>query len=450
MSEMNETSGEKPPFGLHDENSVIALAFESPVNFSTAMQYLDVVHFKNHYNQGIFLLLKQHYQKYGDLPTRGHITDEIRHGKFGDEETDALLDVVERKLDYRDIKPTINILMDYVKYKAYTWSIASAEVTQYLMQKNYDQINILHDKARHVTDISDIGSNFFSEASLEALFKKDLDEKLTCGIPELDIYFHKGGPKRKEILAWVGATGMGKSIMLTNAGRWALEKNLKVLHISLENSEDVTRQRYMGVFTDEVIDDRYAHRETILQKLMKIKNTSNGQLQIVKWHGGTITANTIKTCISNLHRINGWKPDVIIVDYLELMLSNNPSDNSDSNYVRQQNIAVQLKELAESENALVITATQTNREGYNVGAKGGNGGGNGTYGVVGAGQVAESYGKLMPMDYAVSINQTPEEKEEQHYRFNIMKNRNGPSGSNINVGAKINYKTMRVKVDSFV
>ena len=60
-------------------------------------------------------------------------------------------------------------------------------------------------------------------------------------------------------------------------------------------------------------------------------------------------------------------------------------------------------------------------------------------------KVAESYGKMMPMDYVVSINQTLEEYTDGIIRLYIAKNRNGPKFKTIT--ARINYNTMSVEED---
>jgi replicative DNA helicase len=140
-----------------------------------------------------------------------------------------------------------------------------------------------------------------------------------------------------------------------------------------------------------------------------------------------------------LKRTKGWAPDVVIVDYLELMMSRRSAYNKDD-YTRQKKVATELRGFAKKENVLVFTATQTNRD---VSKKDkGNGGGGGPIDV---NRAAESFGKMMPTDYVVSLNQSSDEYKAGRMRFFVAKNRNGPKFKTIS--ALVNYETMVVDVD---
>ena len=118
------------------------------------------------------------------------------------------------------------------------------------------------------------------------------------------------------------------------------------------------------------------------------------------------------------------------------------SDNKDE-YMKQKGISTQVRGLAKNENVLVFTATQTNRSGNTTDES-----------VLDVTKIAESYGKSMPMDYLVSINQSQDEYRSQFNasgvsvhpataRMYIAKNRNGPKFQTIEI--KINYSTMSIQ-----
>lgn len=136
--------------------------------------------------------------------------------------------------------------------------------------------------------------------------------------------------------------------------------------------------------------------------------------------------------IDDLRKTRSWVPDVVVVDYLELMVSRRQSDNKED-YVKQKACSTQLRGLAQNENVTVYTATQTNRSGNDADK------------MLDVTKISESYGKAMPMDYLVSINQTEDEYNEVPARAHIYvaKNRNGPKFISFEV--KINYETMRIE-----
>jgi hypothetical protein len=196
--------------------------------------------------------------------------------------------------------------------------------------------------------------------------------------------------------------------------------------------------RYMGSFTDEIIADRMNRKDVIEQKLHKIHSTYNGKLIVAEWPPEEITVDTISQFIDMMKRTKNWKPDVVIIDYLDLMLSRNASDNKDE-YLRQGKTATQLCGLAKTQNVLILSATQTNRDGLNGEAE-----------LIGLNKTAQSFGKMMPIDYCVTINQTEDEHNLAlpQFRLYIAKNRKGPSLQQVKI--RVNYKSMRCTPQDFV
>jgi hypothetical protein len=143
-----------------------------------------------------------------------------------------------------------------------------------------------------------------------------------------------------------------------------------------------------------------------------------------------------------LWKMHGLKIDVVIIDYLELLMSRNPAYNKDD-YIRQKRVGTEVDRIAKMDNTLVGTATQSNRQGTEGADK---------EKLLDLNKVAESYGKTMPISYLVTINQTKQEYDagreggddapvlKAQCRFYIAKNRNGPKFKTIN--ARINYETM--------
>jgi replicative DNA helicase len=144
--------------------------------------------------------------------------------------------------------------------------------------------------------------------------------------------------------------------------------------------------------------------------------------------------------IDYLKKAKGWQPDMVIIDYLELMLSTRGDENSE-NYLRQKSVATQIRALAARHNVCIFTATQTNRSGNESESqeKG-----------IDVTQIAESYGKAMSIDYLISINQTQEEYQKAKdsggpadARLFFAKNRNGQKF--VTVPVRIYYNSMYIK-----
>jgi len=433
----NDNSTSDKPFGINEEKAIISLAFDMPEFFMQVGQHLSgTKHFSKTEHQFVYTIIEQAFKKHGIIPTRAMAEDiAAQNLKAEDDEIDIVLETIRRPSNHREIPIIKDRLLEWTRNKAYGL-LYSDEAHQAWLHKDYNTLEEIFEKARRITDLTNVGVDFFK--SIDTLFDEDRRERFTTGFPLLDTYLNNGGPGRGEVFLWMAPTGRGKSILLVHAGRVSIEKNLNVLHVTLENTIQDTMLRYMGAFTDEIIIDRMAKKEVIQQKLNKLRQSTNGRLVLTEWGPEEITVDTIAQFIDLKKRTENWKPDVIIVDYLDLMLSRNASDNTDE-YLRQGKTSTQLCGLAKSQNALVMSATQTNRDGLNGDAE-----------LLGLNKVSQSFGKAMPIDYCVTINQTEDEHKLDipQFRLWIAKNRKGPSHQQVRV--KVNYKTMRCTPQDFV
>ena len=110
-----------------------------------------------------------------------------------------------------------------------------------------------------------------------------------------------------------------------------------------------------------------------------------------------------------LKNYDEFEPDLLIVDYLELL---RPTRDLQQEYQAQQKIAEELRGVAMEYNFLVWTATQTNRQGRMVK-------------IITDAELGDSYGKIRTCDFAMSLNQSEEEFDEGRMRAYVIKSRNG-------------------------
>jgi hypothetical protein len=118
-----------------------------------------------------------------------------------------------------------------------------------------------------------------------------------------------------------------------------------------------------------------------------------------------------------------FKPDMIIIDYVDLLRSKKFSkerkDEIDDMYVGTKGLAREL-------NLPIWSVSQVNR----AGAKDD---------IIEGDKAAGSYDKIMITDFAASLSRKKEDKVNGTGRFHIMKNRYGIDG--ITFGAKVDTST---------
>jgi hypothetical protein len=146
-----------------------------------------------------------------------------------------------------------------------------------------------------------------------------------------------------------------------------------------------------------------ARRE--LRKFQKMYG--NNLLRAISFPAGGITLRELEDQIDQLEIIEGFIPDVIVIDYADLLLP----DIKYKEYRHQiGDIWKGLKGMASRRSCLVVTASQSNRESTRKDT-------------LSERDTAEDISKLAHVNVMITLNQTPEEKEQMVWRIGILENR---------------------------
>jgi replicative DNA helicase len=211
----------------------------------------------------------------------------------------------------------------------------------------------------------DMGISFFdlTEEQLQKFF--DEEELIPTGIGAIDRIFG-GGFIRGTLTLCSANSGVGKSNTLMNFGINYSCIGLHVLYLSLELSERLLTHRAAAMSSRINIALLKNRVPDIVRHLIRQKNNGVGSLRIKRVPNG-MTANYLRSYLKHYETEYQIIPDVIIVDYLDLMHPNGGTKN--------KNISEQDKEKSEEftevlfdYNAIGISASQQNREALRLGA----------------------------------------------------------------------------------
>jgi hypothetical protein len=301
--------------------------------------------------------------------------------------------------------------LDYVKKEFSNFCInqnlkeAIVQSVDLLKAGSYDRIKDLVDKAMKVGVDTDLGLDYvldFEERS-EDLNRTTVPTSWDCINGLMD-----GGLGPGELGVIVAPSGVGKTWVLCALGAAAVKAGMNVVHYSLELSEHYVGQRYDTVFTQIPSGDLKNRKEDVLQKIKKLK----GRLLIKYFPPKGISARNIESHIEKMTAA-GNKPDLVIIDYADLLLST--TNKSESTYGEQGGVYIELRGMGGMLGIPVWTASQTNRSAIDSE-------------VIEADKVADSYAKVMNADFIMSISRKSKDKLNNTARFHVMKNRFGPDG----------------------
>ena len=270
---------------------------------------------------------------------------------------------------------------------------------------SYDRIKDLVDAAMKVgTDVNlghDYIEDFDSRASEEKRVVVGTDWE-----PINDLM--GGGLGPGELGVVVAPSGVGKTWILSAMGASAVRQGLNVVHYSMELSEHYVGQRYDVLFSHIPTAELKDRHEEVKTKVKGLK----GNLLIKYFPPKGVTVKKLQQHIEKMTSM-GNKPDVIIVDYADLLLSH--SNKTDSTYAEQGGVYIDLRGMSGELGIPIWTASQTNRSAIDSE-------------VIEADKIADSYAKVMNADFIMSFSRKSKDKLNNTARAHVMKNRFGPDG----------------------
>lgn len=290
--------------------------------------------------------------------------------------------------------------------KKQTLKRAIIESIDRIEDSDYDSVQRLIKEALARGSTRDLGTEYSPEVKRRA--DKSLRRPVSTGWPVVDKILN-GGWERGTLSTIIAPTGAGKSMFLSNISAATIEQGLNSLYVTCEMAEHKIELRhdayFSGVEINSIVDRQGEVSEAITKKV-------RGRLFVKEYPTKTASVQTIRSLVQRLEATKGFKPDVIVVDYADLLRS---SRNFEQKRFELEGVYEELRALAQEFNVVVVTADQTNRAGLNEE-------------VVTLQSIAESYAKATVCDVIMTVSRRMEDKLANQGRLFIAKSRLGDDG----------------------
>lgn len=161
-------------------------------------------------------------------------------------------------------------------------------------------------------------------------------------------------------------TGVGKSLFMCHMAAGNLMDGKKVLYITAEMAEERIAERIDANLLDVNIKDLQDLDKTSYErKVSKIRDKTEGRLIIKEYPTATANVGHIRYLLNELKLKKKFIPDIIYIDYLNIMCSQRLKYGANVNsYLYIKSIAEELRGLAVEKGIPIVTATQTTRSGF--------------------------------------------------------------------------------------
>ena len=413
-----------------------ATAIQNDNICSAIAQYMEPDFLPNREWQQINKYLKINYAKYSTAPTQAILCQSLTG------EPDAY----EIAKNFNDIHLSRNtdVVLDLLEQYIKTVKLQKIYINVgklYNQQKSDDAIKTIQEYAEWVSGFTLKASAFvnvnktFVQRFMQNRKNEDETNKLKLTpvnrfyINELD-ELNGGRNLRGQLSCLMASTGVGKSHIARHIGVHASTNGLNVLHFQLEGSEGEALNAYSGalVCKSSYLYEKGKISDTEMRIVSEqvLNSAGNISLRTYARFNNKVSTIDIKNGIAEYRKINGFNPDVVIVDSMDL-LNDSSGRIWDANHERGKRIAVanDLKDLAGDENIWVVATYQStieNREWQNDEKN-----------VLTEFNCSEAKGLSRPLTHLITLNRSDAERKEEKLRLHVAKSRFFTSGDTFTI-----------------
>jgi replicative DNA helicase len=406
------------------ENIILFNSLLSQEYLASIVEHVDISYFNDKSIKIVFKSILNFFKERGTVPS----LTEIKTRLTLDEEKKSFNEIASR-LKQIDSKFNKDELLSnterFLKERClYNTIVNTAEK---FSQGKVDPAETLQEfeKAYAINLREDLGHWYFEEVDEHIKELTTIYKAIPTGWKFIDDKC-EGGLFPKTLTVFAGQVNVGKSIFLGNLAANMTLREKNTLLISLEMSEFMYAKRISSQLTQIPHNKLKEYTPELKEQLLHIQRNLNSKLVVKEYAPKSVTTRHIDAYITKLGH-KGFKPDIVIIDYINLIL---PTTKGQNSYTDVKEISEQLRALSFKHNIPFVSATQLQRGSFNTASPGMEG-------------IAESIGLANTCDVIFSIWQAEEDRELGVINLGMSKNRFGPNFGQTSF--KCNYETLTLK-----
>lgn len=292
---------------------------------------------------------------------------------------------------------------------------------------DYGPVEKLIKEAIQISLNKDMGTDYWADPRARLNKLKDNNGQISTGWPSVDRKLY-GGFKRGELNIFAAASGGGKSLFLANLGVNFALAGLNVVYFTFELSEELVGLRVDSMVTGITTRDIFKQLDDVEMKV-KLTGKKAGGMQIKYLPSGK-NCNDLRSYLKEYEVKTGKKPDIILVDYLDLMMPLSVKVSPSDLFIKDKYVSEELRNFAMENHAIVVTASQLNRSAVEEIE-------------FDHSHISGGLSKIQTADNVIGIFTSRAMKERGRYQIQFMKTRSS-SGVGQKVDLEFNVDTLRI------
>ena len=327
--------------------------------------YIKKEYFQDATEKKLFEIVWDHIQKFNESPNKTQLTLEAKSESWNDwDTTKEIIDGIWEQ----EIPTDINWLLDKAEQFCQGQAIYNAIMKSIAIYEGEDKEMkpmAIPDLLRDAVAVSfddNIGMDLFDDIEFRWEYFNNPEYRIPFRLNSFNEITAGGVPTRTLNLI-VGATNFGKSMALISLAADYIRNGIDVFYISMEmREEEIFRRVDANLIGMTIAEVSSYDKDKYKSRLESLRKRSYGNLKVKSYP--PVSANCIhfQHILRELNIKKGFKPKVVIVDYLGIIDSSRIKASQGS-YFFLKSASEELRALAVDSDVAMWSAVQLNRDG---------------------------------------------------------------------------------------
>lgn len=355
---------------MNQEKIILKNLIQNEEFVRLTIPYLQEEYFSDLSEKTIFCLIRDYYLKYKKRPTSTELELEAENLQIKKDQLEKIHKDINEISNHKDLT-NYDWLVDTTEKFCRDKAVYNAILNSIKILEGKDKTNLpgqipdMLSQALAVSFDTNLGHNYTEDYEKQYEYYNQVENRLPCDIEKLNIITN-GGIPTKTLSILLAGVHVGKTLSMCHLASSYLQMGKNVLYITLEVSqEEIVRRIDANILNIDISQVDKISKEEYLRYHQNLKKKGCGKLMIREYPTSRANALHFENLMDELELKEGFVPDVVFIDYLNLCTSIRYAKGGAGMYEYVMSIGQELRGLAVQRNTRIISATQLNRQGFN-------------------------------------------------------------------------------------
>lgn len=222
--------------------------------------------------------------------------------------------------------------------------------------QNFGGLVELVKSAAQIGLVDDLGIEYFANVRERIEKQQTQNKRISTGWKDVDEVLD-GGVSRQELITFLAPSGGGKSVSMLNLARNFMAQGLHGVYISLEMADHLVAQRTDAMIARIASGKIAENVSQVVDSIEKFGAECGVKFFVKRMREGTTNCLDILAYLRELEATHGFRPDFIVVDYLDILASVQ-TGHSGNMFLKDQFVSQEVRAIGFDYNCIMISASQ--------------------------------------------------------------------------------------------